>query len=141
MAGFGFIAFYGGLMISSVLFSFIPSNIYKPLLGVALLTSLTAVYATFSITEAYGKFHREMVAFHQEKIALPQVTAVDGYEEKYDLSPKEREVLEFLTAGLVTREIATKMRITERTVNFHVGSMLKKTGSKNRIELVVKVKN
>jgi DNA-binding CsgD family transcriptional regulator len=133
MAGFGFVAFYSGLMISSALFAFIPSSLYKPLLGVTLLVSLAAVYAIFSLTEAYGKFL-------QEEVALPKPSATDNYQGKYGFSPKEREVMEFLIAGTMTREIAAKMCITERTVNFHVGSMLKKTGSKNRIELIAKVK-
>jgi DNA-binding CsgD family transcriptional regulator len=137
MAGFGFIAFYGGLLISSVLFVFIPDSLYKPVLGVALLTSLAAVYAISSLTEAYGKFHRE-------EAPLPKISATNGMNncrERYDFSSREHEVMELLMAGVMTREIAAKMCITERTVNYHVGSMLKKTGSKNRIELIAKVKN
>jgi DNA-binding CsgD family transcriptional regulator len=134
-AGFGFVAFYSGLMVSSVLFVFIPNDLYKPMLGVALLASLAAVYAIFALTEAYEKIRRAALS------KTSAANAAQNIQERYGFSPKEREVMELLSAGVITSEIAAKMRITERTVNFHVGSLLKKTGSKNRVELVAKVKN
>lgn len=67
----------------------------------------------------------------------PAVTArllknIDGAAN--DLTPREMEVLALLADGLPNREIAGKLFVTERTVKFHVGSILDKLDAANRTE-------
>lgn len=67
----------------------------------------------------------------------PAVTArllqnIDGAAN--DLTPRELEVLTLLADGLPNREIAGKLFVTERTVKFHVGSILTKLDAANRTE-------
>ena len=67
----------------------------------------------------------------------PAVTArllqnIDGAPD--DLTPRELEVLTLLADGLPNREIAGKLFVTERTVKFHVGSILSKLDAANRTE-------
>jgi len=52
------------------------------------------------------------------------------------LTPREREVLSLLAEGLPNKEIATRLFVTERTVKFHVSSILDKLGAHNRTEAV-----
>jgi DNA-binding NarL/FixJ family response regulator len=52
------------------------------------------------------------------------------------LTTRETEVLGFLARGLTNKEIASRMIITERTAKFHVSSILRKLGAKNRTEAV-----
>ncbi len=52
------------------------------------------------------------------------------------LTPRETEVLDFIAKGLPNREIADRLYITERTVKFHVSSLLHKLDASNRTEAV-----
>jgi LuxR family transcriptional regulator, quorum-sensing system regulator CviR len=53
-----------------------------------------------------------------------------------NLSKKEIEVLSWLKEGKTSWEIATILLISERTVNFHVGNVIKKLDAKNRTHAV-----
>ena len=50
------------------------------------------------------------------------------------LTARELEVLALLARGMTNREIAGRLYVTERTVKFHVGSILQKLGAANRTE-------
>jgi DNA-binding NarL/FixJ family response regulator len=52
------------------------------------------------------------------------------------LSEREREVLRLVSAGNSNKEIAKKLRITERTAKFHVTSIFNKLGAENRAQAV-----
>lgn len=52
------------------------------------------------------------------------------------LTPRELEVLHLLARGLPNKEIALGLTITERTVKFHVSSIMSKLGAGNRTEAV-----
>jgi two-component system, NarL family, response regulator YdfI len=52
------------------------------------------------------------------------------------LTPREREVLQMISAGLGNKGIAGKLMISEHTVKFHVASILGKLGAATRTEAV-----
>jgi DNA-binding NarL/FixJ family response regulator len=56
--------------------------------------------------------------------------------EKPSLTPRETEVLTLLAQGRTNKEIARLLVITERTVKFHISSLLTKLGAGNRTEAV-----
>ncbi len=60
----------------------------------------------------------------------------EGVTDK--MTPREQEVLLLLMDGGSNRQIAKAMGIDEVTVKAHLGRMLRKTGSTNRIELTLR---
>ena len=52
------------------------------------------------------------------------------------LTEREREVLGLLAQGRSNKDIAAALVITERTVKFHVSSIMNKLGASNRTEVV-----
>lgn len=60
--------------------------------------------------------------------------------EEYTLTKRELEVLMQLYEGCSNPEISANLFISEPTVKFHVGNILKKTNCKNRIEVVSLIK-
>jgi DNA-binding NarL/FixJ family response regulator len=57
-------------------------------------------------------------------------------EQPEPLTPRELEVLLLISEGLHNSEIAGRLFVTERTVKFHVSSILAKLGADNRTEAV-----
>ena len=60
----------------------------------------------------------------------------EGREPPEPLTPRELEVLGLIAQGLHNSEIAGRLFVTERTVKFHVSSILAKLGADNRTEAV-----
>lgn len=60
---------------------------------------------------------------------------------KYALTSREAEVLSELLLGRSNAEISANLHIEETTVKTHVGKVLKKSGVKNRSELIAKVRS
>lgn len=54
------------------------------------------------------------------------------------LTPREREVLQWLAEGLANKEIARRLRISEHTVKFHVNTIMGKLGAQTRTEAVTR---
>jgi NarL family two-component system response regulator YdfI len=54
------------------------------------------------------------------------------------LTPRESEVLAMLAEGAGNKQIATRLRISEHTVKFHVSSILAKLGAASRTEAVAR---
>lgn len=52
------------------------------------------------------------------------------------LSNREREVLRLVAAGRSNKEIGAELKVTERTVKFHVTAIFNKLGAENRAQAV-----
>jgi len=67
------------------------------------------------------------------QVSQPQSQPAEMPEK---LTPREMEVLDLLAQGLQNKEIAAQLVISERTVKFHVSSIMGKLEAGNRTEAV-----
>ena len=58
-----------------------------------------------------------------------------GFDE---LTHRERQCLGMAANGLTSGDIGGKLGIAERTVNFHMGNVLRKMAALNRTEVIAK---
>ena len=59
-----------------------------------------------------------------------------GIDNNSNITQRELEVLDLLSRGLSSKEIAEKLFISPHTVEYHRRQMLKKTDSRNIAELI-----
>jgi FixJ family two-component response regulator len=57
------------------------------------------------------------------------------------LTPREREVAGFVVAGLLNKQIAAEMNLSEITVKMHRGQVMKKLSARSVVELVYKLQS
>jgi DNA-binding NarL/FixJ family response regulator len=76
---------------------------------------------------------RKVIGYFQE---LPQPP--NAPPELENLSPREREILEFLTQGLSDKEIADRLGVKHGTVRFHLKHVYEKLHVRSRMEAAMK---
>jgi len=57
--------------------------------------------------------------------------------EDFRLSPREREILQFIVDGCSNKVISDQLSVGEDTVKHHLTSMFDKTGTSSRLELAL----
>lgn len=70
-----------------------------------------------------------------EALSLADGLQPQGTSE-HPFSPREHEVLTLAAQGLTNKEIAYRLGISERTVQFHINSIFNKTATNSRTEAV-----
>jgi len=75
-------------------------------------------------------FAEEFVFQVQKPLPSPQVA-------KLVLSPREKEILEFICKGFSNYEIAKKLGLSQRTIDGHRSRLFEKTGARNAPHLVL----
>jgi FixJ family two-component response regulator len=90
----------------------------KPVKSRALLAAITLA----SEKETKGREHRNELALVHDRV------------EK--LTPREKEVLTHVVAGLLNKQIAARLGIVEKTVKLHRGRVMQKMGVRTVADLV-----
>ncbi|MDQ6929729.1 MAG: helix-turn-helix transcriptional regulator [Candidatus Eremiobacteraeota bacterium] len=80
-----------------------------------------------------GSFIAVFIEEHQRREDLA------GAARRYALSRRELEVLTLILGGMNATEIAANMNIAETTVSDYFKHLLRKTGAKNRADMLAKV--
>jgi DNA-binding NarL/FixJ family response regulator len=58
---------------------------------------------------------------------------------KYNITLREREIIELLGKGLLNKEISNMLNVSKRTVEFHINNIYHKFNVTNRFELLKKI--
>lgn len=80
---------------------------------------------------ALGELARQALNEAQDLAAVQQPSSSD-----HPLSPRELEVLGLAAKGLTNKEIAYRLNLSERTIQFHLRSVFNKTTTNSRTEAV-----
>ncbi len=75
-------------------------------------------------------------SYLESRIATKVLAELAPHKRPTALSQREREVLRLVAEGHANKQIAQALGITERTVKFHVTSILNKLGADNRAQAV-----
>lgn len=76
-------------------------------------------------------------ALDQDRRRRESESAVSGLRQRFEsLSPREREVLVHVTSGLMNKQTAGLLQLSEITVKIHRGHVMKKMQARSLAELV-----
>ena len=77
------------------------------------------------------------IALDRDRTRHEKANVVSVLRRKFDsLTPREQQVMICVTAGLMNKQVAAEIGITENTVKVHRGNVTKKMGAKSLAELV-----
>jgi DNA-binding CsgD family transcriptional regulator len=117
--------------------------------GYLVLLGLMAISVTFGWLRAGGQTSSQ-VLFHSLFMVVYNLFSLGGILrfqplgslaepanlERYGITPREREIIELICGGCTNREVAEKLFISVATVKDHNSNIFRKTGVRNRVELV-----
>lgn len=69
-------------------------------------------------------------------LLIPQLLNIQRSEQNNKLTEREREVLQMVAFGKTDKEVAQALKITKRTVRYHLQNANSKLGTTTRIEAV-----
>jgi FixJ family two-component response regulator len=77
------------------------------------------------------------VALEGDKMRREQQITDSDVQLRFELlTPREQEVMAFITTGLMNKQVATEMGIAEATVKFHRGHIMRKMAARSLADLI-----
>ncbi|WP_405821169.1 response regulator transcription factor [Streptomyces sp. NBC_00838] len=109
----------------------LPEELLSGIRAVASGDAVVAPSLTRRLLDAYA--HRLPAADGSERTTTPE----DPHPGVAPLTDREREILTVIGQGWTNAEIASRFHLAESTVKTHVGRILAKTGSRDRVQAVI----
>jgi DNA-binding NarL/FixJ family response regulator len=113
-----------------------------PMIRAGALGYVTKTISTTELVAAIGRvadgdayFSPRLAAFVLQAFSTPEPATPDAHDELEALTPREREVLHHLARGYAYKRIAVRLGISTRTVESHVGAVLRKLQLSSRYEV------
>jgi FixJ family two-component response regulator len=76
-------------------------------------------------------------AIDRDRAASNERSEIEALRQRYEqLTPREREVLVLVAAGLLNKQVAGELATTERTIKFHRAHIMQKTHAESVADLV-----
>jgi DNA-binding NarL/FixJ family response regulator len=98
-----------------------------------------------AITEALQRiagggrvFTPEQERFAVEQLGRMARHAREASDVGASITPREREILEYVSYGLTMRQIAKRLGLSPRTVEAHIAKLYRKLGVSNRVQAIAK---
>ena len=82
---------------------------------------------------------RRLVLATAKAKAAPAVLKGVKEDLRILISPREWSVAQMVAGGASNKEVAKKFKISERTVKAHLSSIFEKTGTRDRLQLAIRV--
>ena len=77
------------------------------------------------------------IALERARVKNEKDSAVSDLKRKFStLTPREQEVMSWVTGGLLNKQVAAEIGVTEITVKVHRGSVMRKMAAKSFADLV-----
>lgn len=97
---------------------------------------LLKTVSAFDLVQAIRAAHAGRTVLAQEATAALVQTMHQSAAPGFDLTERERGVLQLLARGLSNAQIAEHLSISQATVKFHIGGLFAKMGVKSRAEVI-----
>jgi DNA-binding CsgD family transcriptional regulator len=91
------------------------------------------LYTKLSVAHEALIFARDLA--HTPPVWTPEQGLSIAFIEKYEITPREREVVEAMLQGKTDKEISTMLNIAVNTVQVHLKRIYRKTGTAGRFAL------
>jgi DNA-binding NarL/FixJ family response regulator len=101
----------------------------------AVLTQVALAVGSGGVWVGQGLLQRLLAATQRGLAASAKTRETGAAVWRERLTAREREAAILLAQGASNKEIARRMKITERTAKAHVSAMLEKLGARDRLQL------
>lgn len=98
-------------------------------------------------SSAFQPSAREVVSFYNMEACVyiirdetPRIQGTQDIYDSFNLTKREREVMELILSGFSNNDIAEKLVLSFNKVKIHVSNIYRKAGVSNRIDLINKVR-